>query len=56
MFGYACDDNEDTPNHYAHEILKQLKTQRQHVLGPIAIQVSIEYVGGMPKRVDSKSC
>lgn len=56
MFGYACDDNEaflPSPIYYAHEILKQLKTQRQHVLGPDSkSQVSIEYVGGMPKRVD----
>jgi len=56
MFGYACDDNEaflPAPIYYAHEILKQLKTQRQHVLGPDSkSQVSIEYVGGMPKRVD----
>lgn len=56
MFGYACDDNEaflPSPIYYAHEILKQLKTQRQHVLGPDSkSQVSVEYIGGMPKRVD----
>jgi S-adenosylmethionine synthetase len=56
MFGYACNENESylpAPIHYSHEILKQLKTQRQHVLGPDSkSQVSIEYVGGIPKRVD----
>ena len=56
MFGYACDNNDaylPAPIYYAHEILKEIKEQRQHVLGPDSkSQVSIEYVGGMPKRVD----
>jgi len=56
MFGYACDDNDaylPAPIFYAHEILKTLKPQRQHVLGPDSkSQVSIQYEGGRPKRVD----
>ena len=48
MFGYACDDNEaflPSPIYYAHEILKQLKTQRQHVLGPDSkSQVSLSLI------------
>jgi len=56
MFGYACNDNEaymPAPIYYSHEILKQLKQQRQHVLGPDAkSQVSVEYEGGQVKRID----
>jgi len=56
MFGYACNDNNaylPTPIYYAHEILKELKQQRQHVLGPDAkSQVSVEYEGGKVKRID----
>jgi len=56
MFGYACDDNEaymPAPIYYSHEILKELKQQRQHVLGPDAkSQVSVQYEGGKVKRID----
>jgi len=56
MFGYACNDNDaymPAPIYYAHEILKELKQQRQHVLGPDAkSQVSVEYEGGQVKRID----
>ena len=56
MFGYACNDNEaymPAPIYYSHEILKELKQQRQHVLGPDAkSQVSVEYEGGRAKRID----
>jgi len=56
MFGYACNDNDaylPAPIYYAHEILKELKQQRQHVLGPDAkSQVSVEYEGGKVKRID----
>ncbi len=56
MFGYATNENDaflPAPIYYSHEILKHLKTQRQHVLGPDAkSQVSIQYEGGKPKRVD----
>lgn len=56
MFGYACNDNDaylPAPIYYAHEILKELKTQKQHVLGPDAkSQVSVEYEGNRVKRID----
>ena len=56
MFGYACNDNDaymPAPIYYSHEILKELKQQRQHVLGPDAkSQVSVEYEGGVAKRID----
>ena len=56
MFGYACNDNAaylPAPIYYAHKILKELKQQRQHVLGPDAkSQVSVEYEGGKVKRID----
>src|SRR6056300_1977072 len=56
MFGYACNDNDaylPAPIYYSHEILKELKQQRQHVLGPDAkSQVSVEYEGGKVKRID----
>lgn len=56
MFGYASNENEaylPAPIYYSHEILKQLKEQRQHVLGPDSkSQVSVEYEGGVPKRID----
>ena len=58
MFGYACNGNPammPAPIYYAHEILKTLNTVKQTVdfIGPDAkSQVSIEYEGNMPKRVD----
>jgi S-adenosylmethionine synthetase len=56
MFGYACNDNDaymPAPIYFSHEILKELKSQRQHVLGPDAkSQVSVEYAGRKVKRID----
>ena len=56
MFGYACNDNDaylPAPIYYAHEVLKELKTQRQHVLGPDdKSQVSVQYDGGRVQRID----
>ena len=56
MFGYACNDNDaylPAPIYYAHEVLRELKNQRQHVLGPDAkSQVSVQYDGGRVQRVD----
>jgi S-adenosylmethionine synthetase len=56
MFGYACNDNDaylPAPIYYSHEILKELKHQRQHVLGPDAkSQVSVQYDGGRVQRID----
>jgi len=56
MFGYACNDNDaylPAPIYYAHEVLKELKQHRQHVLGPDAkSQVSVQYDGGKVKRID----
>jgi len=58
MFGYACSDNEammPSPIYYAHEILKELDTLRksgyEYMLPDAKSQVSIEYEGGIPKRV-----
>ena len=59
MFGYACNDNEamlPAPIYYAHEILKHLKETRksgyEYMLPDAKSQVSLEYEGGKPKRVD----
>jgi len=58
MFGYACNDNDaymPAPIYYAHEILKNLKEEREitNILGPDAkSQVSVEYEGGQVKRID----
>jgi S-adenosylmethionine synthetase len=56
MFGYACNDNDaylPAPIYYAHEVLKELKQQKQHVLGPDAkSQVSVQYDGGRVQRID----
>ena len=56
MFGYACNDNDafmPAPIYYAHNILHALKQSRGDVLGPDAkSQVSVEYRGGIPTRVD----
>ena len=58
MFGYACNDNDafmPAPIYYAHEILNELKEVRllDNILGPDAkAQVSVEYEGGMVKRID----
>ena len=61
MFGYACNDNDaylPAPIYYAHELLKNLKDERVSgegttKLGPDAkSQVSVEYEGGVPKRID----
>ena len=59
MFGYACNDNDaylPAPIYYAHEILKELKENRitgaDSLLPDAKSQVSIEYAGGLVKRVD----
>ena len=58
MFGYACNDNDaylPAPIYFAHEILKDLKSERAitDILGPDAkAQVSVEYEGGAVKRID----
>jgi len=58
MFGYACNDNDaylPAPIYYAHEILKDLKAEREitNILGPDAkSQVSVQYEGGKAKRID----
>jgi len=59
MFGYACNDNEafmPSPIYYAHNILIALGSKRKsgyEFLGPDAkSQVSVEYEGGKPKRID----
>jgi S-adenosylmethionine synthetase len=58
MFGYACSDNAaylPAPIYYSHEILKNLKQEREitNILGPDAkSQVSVEYKGGKAKRID----
>ena len=59
MFGYACNDNDaylPAPIYHAHEVLKHLKVISHSVpgvLGPDAkSQISMQYVGGRPTRVD----
>jgi len=58
MFGYACNDNDaylPAPIYFAHEILKDLRAEREitGILGPDAkAQVSVEYEGGRVKRID----
>jgi S-adenosylmethionine synthetase len=58
MFGYASNENKafmPSPVYYAHEILKKLKSVKNsfYFLGPDAkSQVSLEYINGIPKRVD----
>ena len=59
MFGYACNDNNammPAPIYYAHKILKELDNKRQngyeYMLPDAKSQVSIQYEGGEPKRVD----
>jgi S-adenosylmethionine synthetase len=59
MFGYACLDNDaflPAPIYYSHEILKNLNEKRksgyEYMLPDAKSQVSIEYEGGIPKRVD----
>ena len=58
-FGYASNENEaylPAPIHYSHEILKKLKAMRldgfDYLLPDAKSQVSVEYEGGKPKRVD----
>jgi S-adenosylmethionine synthetase len=58
MFGYACNDNDamlPAPIYYAHEILKELDILRkggyEYMLPDAKSQVSLEYEGGVPKRV-----
>tara|TARA_B100000809_G_C15093428_1_gene514084 strand:- start:584 stop:1699 length:1116 start_codon:yes stop_codon:yes gene_type:complete len=67
MFGYACLDNEaflPAPIYYSHAILKDLHEKREwtpkfkdyhnyeYLLPDAKSQVSIEYEGNVPKRVD----
>jgi len=59
MFGYACNDNEammPAPIYYAHKILKELDNKRrggyEYMLPDAKSQISIQYEGGEPKRVD----
>ena len=59
MFGYASNETESfmpAPIHYSHEILKNLKDKRadgyKYMLPDAKSQVSVEYEGGKPKRVD----
>jgi len=59
MFGYACDDTEalmPAPIYYSHEILKKLEEMRndgyKYMLPDAKSQVSIQYEGGVPRRVD----
>ena len=59
MFGYACDDNDamlPAPIYYSHEILKKLDEIREsgyeYMLPDAKSQVSVQYEGGKPKRID----
>jgi len=59
MFGYACDDNDamlPAPIHYSHEILKSLDKARESgyefLLPDAKSQVSVQYEGGKPTRID----
>ena len=59
MFGYACNETEvlmPAPIYYAHKILKELDNKRrngyEYMLPDAKSQVSIQYEGGEPKRVD----
>ena len=59
MFGYASNENEaylPAPIYYSHEILKTLEAKRrggyEYLLPDAKSQVSVEYEGGVPKRID----
>ncbi len=58
MFGYANRDNDaylPAPIHYSHEILKQLKQEREtnsFLLPDAKCQVSVEYRGDQIQRID----
>lgn len=58
MFGYASNENEaymPSPIFYAHKVLQTINENKQsfNFLGPDAkSQISLEYVNGIPKRVD----
>ena len=59
MFGYACTDNDamlPAPIHYSHEILKSLDKARESgyefLLPDAKSQVSVQYEGGKPTRID----
>lgn len=59
MFGYACNETDaymPMPIYYAHKLAKQLSlVQKKHKqLGPDGkTQVSVEYVDGIAKRIDT---
>ncbi len=61
MFGYACDDTPElmpAPITYAHALTRQLalvrKTGKSNIFRPDGkAQVSLEYVDGAPKRIDT---
>ena len=58
MFGYACNDNDaylPAPIYYAHEVLKELKSQRQHVLGPDAKLVPTSAALSSPDQIRNSS-
>ena len=59
MFGYASNENTaflPAPIYYSHAILEKLKAMRQEgyefLLPDAKSQVSVEYEGGVPKRID----
>jgi S-adenosylmethionine synthetase len=59
MFGYASNENEaflPAPIYYSHAILENLKSKREegykYLLPDAKSQVSVEYEGGVPKRID----
>ena len=59
MFGYATNETDSfmpAPIHYSHEILKNIRDKRidgyEYILPDAKSQVSVEYSGGKPKRVD----
>jgi len=59
MFGYATNETDSfmpAPIHYSHEILRNIRDKRidgyEYILPDAKSQVSVEYSGGKPKRVD----
>lgn len=59
MFGYASNENDaymPAPIYYSHKILEELKAMRadgyEFLLQDAKSQVSVQYEGGKPKRID----